>query len=244
MVAVVGTTITPYMQFYLQRAVAEKGIDEEELRLEQADAVVGSVWTNIIAIFIVVATATTIFAAGGSASATPPTPPRRSSRSRAPGRRAVRGRPVRRERPGGHDHADQHGLRDLRGLRLGVRRRQAVGDAPAFFAIYTFVLVVGRTGRAHPRDRPPAVILASQNLQGLLLPIVLVFMVLLVNDQRLMGRHANGRAAQRRRLGVRRAGGGARRRPARHDRPSRLRHRDRRLTWQPIARESRSIAWY
>ena len=58
MVAVVGTTITPYMQFYLQSAVAEKGIGEEELRLEQADAVVGSIWTNVIAIFIVVATAT------------------------------------------------------------------------------------------------------------------------------------------------------------------------------------------
>jgi NRAMP (natural resistance-associated macrophage protein)-like metal ion transporter len=43
MVAVVGTTITPYMQFYLQSAVAEKGIDEEELGLEQADAVVGSI---------------------------------------------------------------------------------------------------------------------------------------------------------------------------------------------------------
>jgi Mn2+/Fe2+ NRAMP family transporter len=41
MVAVVGTTITPYMQFYLQSAVAEKGIDEEELRLEQADAIGG-----------------------------------------------------------------------------------------------------------------------------------------------------------------------------------------------------------
>src|SRR5207342_76063 len=65
MVAVVGTTITPYMQFYLQSAVAEKGIDEEELRLEQADAIGGAVWTNVIAIFIVVATATTIFAAGG-----------------------------------------------------------------------------------------------------------------------------------------------------------------------------------
>ena len=65
LVAVVGTTITPYMQFYLQSAVAEKGIGEEELSLEQADAVVGSVWTNVIAIFIVVASATAIGAAGG-----------------------------------------------------------------------------------------------------------------------------------------------------------------------------------
>src|SRR5258705_10978335 len=62
MVAIVGTTITPYMQFYLQSAVAEKGIDEEELRLEQADAIGGAIWTNVVAIFIVVATAATLFA--------------------------------------------------------------------------------------------------------------------------------------------------------------------------------------
>src|SRR4051812_30083766 len=64
-VALVGTTITPYMQFYLQSAVAEKGIDEEELRLEQADAIGGAVWTNVIAVFIVIAAATTIHATGG-----------------------------------------------------------------------------------------------------------------------------------------------------------------------------------
>ena len=64
MVALVGTTITPYMQFYLQSAVAEKGIGEEELRLEQADAIGGAVWTNVIAVFIVIATAVTIFAVG------------------------------------------------------------------------------------------------------------------------------------------------------------------------------------
>src|SRR4051812_33698214 len=63
MVAVVGTTITPYMQFYLTSAVAEKGIDEEELGLEQADAIGGSIWTNVVAVFIVVATATTLFVA-------------------------------------------------------------------------------------------------------------------------------------------------------------------------------------
>src|SRR6476646_10831202 len=60
MVAVVGTTITPYMQFYLTSAVAEKGIGVDELALEQADAIGGSVWTNVIAIFIGVEAASTI----------------------------------------------------------------------------------------------------------------------------------------------------------------------------------------
>src|SRR5256712_7385904 len=68
-VALVGTTITPYMQFYLQSAVAEKGIGEEELGLERVDAVGGAVWTNVIAVFIVVATAATIHVASGNFSA-------------------------------------------------------------------------------------------------------------------------------------------------------------------------------
>ena len=58
--ALIGTTITPYMQFYLQSAVAEKGIGEDELVLEQVDSVGGAIWTNVIAVFIVIATALTL----------------------------------------------------------------------------------------------------------------------------------------------------------------------------------------
>ena len=105
LVAVVGTTITPYMQFYLTSAVAEKGIGVEELRLEQADAVGGSIWTNVIAIFIVVAAATTIGVAGGTitsaadaAQALEPVAgawPRRCSRSACSGRACWRRRSCR-----------------------------------------------------------------------------------------------------------------------------------------------------
>jgi Mn2+/Fe2+ NRAMP family transporter len=68
-------------------------------------------------------------------------------------------------------------------------------DAPSFFGIYTFVLAIGAIVVLLPGLDPIPVILASQNLQGLLLPAILIFMVLLVNDRRLMGRHANGRKA-------------------------------------------------
>ena len=105
MVAVVGTTITPYMQFYLTSAVAEKGIGEEELRLEQADAIGGSIWTNVIAIFIVVAAATTIGVAAGRSrrprtrpgrwSRSPGGSPRRCSRSGCSGRACWRRRSCR-----------------------------------------------------------------------------------------------------------------------------------------------------
>ena len=79
------------------------------------------------------------------------------------------------------------------GWESGVDKR--FGDARAFFSIYTFVLVAGALVVLIPGLDLLPVIVASQNLQGLLLPIVLVFMVLLANDRRLMGDHRNGRVA-------------------------------------------------
>ncbi len=77
------------------------------------------------------------------------------------------------------------------GWESGLGKR--FGDARAFFTIYTLVLVVGALVVLIPGIDLLPVIIGSQNLQGLLLPIVLVFMVVLVNDRRLMGHHANGR---------------------------------------------------
>jgi Mn2+/Fe2+ NRAMP family transporter len=195
MVALVGTTITPYMQFYLQSAVAEKGIDEEELRLEQADAIGGAVWTNVVAVFIVVATATTIFAVGGSvetaedaARALGPVAGELSSALFAFGLfgasvLAATIMPI----------STAFVICEAFGWESGVGK--PLRDAPAFFGIYTFVLAVGALVVLIPGLDLIPVMIGSQNLQGLLLPIVLVFMVLLVNDERLMGRHRNGRRA-------------------------------------------------
>jgi len=195
MVAVVGTTITPYMQFYLQSAVAEKGIGEEELRLEQADAVGGAIWTNIIAVFIVVATASTIFAAGGSISTA-------EDAARALG-------PVAGELSTALFAIGLFGASVLAatimpistafviceafGWESGVDKR--FEDARPFFGIYTFVLGLGALLVLIPGLDLLPLIVASQYLQGLLLPVVLVFMVVLVNDGRIMGHHRNGRVA-------------------------------------------------
>src|SRR4051812_34200756 len=195
MVALVGTTITPYMQFYLQSAVAEKEIDEEELRLEQVDAVGGAIWTNVIAIFIVVATALTIGVAGGTiesasdaARALEPAAGSLATTLFAIGLfgasvLAATIMPI----------STAFVICEAFGWESGVGQR--FRDAPAFFSIYTFVLALGALIVLIPGLPLLPIILLSQNLQGLLLPVVLVFMVLLVNDRRLMGRHANGRLA-------------------------------------------------
>ena len=195
MVAVVGTTITPYMQFYLTSAVAEKGIAEDELGLERADAIGGSVWTNLIAVFIVVATATTIGAVGGqistasdAARALEPVAGRLAEGLFAIGLfgasvLAATIMPI----------STAFVICEAFGWESGVDKR--FSDARAFFSIYTFVLVAGALIVLLPGLDLLPLIVASQNLQGLLLPIVLVFMVVLVNDKRLMGRHRNGRVA-------------------------------------------------
>ena len=196
LVAVVGTTITPYMQFYLQSAVAEKGIGEEELRLEQADAVVGSVWTNVIAVFIVVATAAAVVAGGAALTIT-------SAADAAKALEPVAGpfaevlfgiglfgasvlaatiMPI----------STAFVICEAFGWESGVGKR--FSDAPVFFGIYTFVLALGAiVVLLVPEGSLVGIIVGSQNLQGLLLPIVLVFMVKLVNNKRLLGTHANGR---------------------------------------------------
>ncbi len=195
MVAVVGTTVTPYMQFYLTSAVAEKGIAEDELGLEQADAIGGSIWTNLIAVFIVVATATTIGVAGGAIT---------SASDAAQALEPVAGKLAEGLFAVGLFGASVLAatimpistafvICEAFGWESGVDKR--FGDARAFFSIYTFVLVAGALIVLLPGLDLLPVIVASQNLQGLLLPIVLVFMVVLVNDKRLMGRHRNGRVA-------------------------------------------------
>jgi Mn2+/Fe2+ NRAMP family transporter len=195
MVAMVGTTITPYMQFYLQSAVAEKAIGEEELHLERADAIGGAIWTNVIAVFVVIATAVTIHSVGGRVETAAD---------------AARGlEPVAGQLAEGLFALGLFGASVLAatimpistafviceafGWESGVGKR--FRDAPTFFSIYTFVLAVGALVVLLPGLDPIPLIVSSQNLQGLLLPVVLVFIVLLVNDRRLMGRHANGRAA-------------------------------------------------
>ena len=181
------------MQFYLTSAVAEKGIGVDELALEQADAVGGSVWTNVIAIFIVVAAATTIGVAGGTIT---------SAADAAQALEPVAGQLAEALFAVGLFGASVLAatimplstafvICEAFGWESGVDKRFV--DARAFFSIYTFVLAAGALVVLIPGLDLLPVIIASQNLQGLLLPVVLVFMVLLVNDRRLMGDHRNGR---------------------------------------------------
>ena len=193
MVAVVGTTVTPYMFFYLQASVAEKGLGAEELPLERADALIGALWTNVIAVFIVIVTAVTLFGSGLSITTA--------------GDAAVALRPV----AGGLAEGmfafglfgasvlaatvipltTSYAVCESFGWESGVSRK--FREAPAFMGLYTALIVIGAVVVLIPGLPLIGVIVVSQNLNGILLPIILVFMLRLVNNPRIMGSYTNPR---------------------------------------------------
>ena len=191
MVTVVGTTITPYMFFYLQSSVADKGLGPEELRLEQVDAVLGAAWTNVIALFIVIATATTIFGSG--------------ARIESAADAALALEPLAGDAAGilfaiGLFGASvlaatvmplttSYAVCESFGWESGVSRR--FREAPAFMGLYTALIVIGALVVLIPGLPLIGLILASQLLNGMLLPVILVFMLRLANNPRIMGRYTN-----------------------------------------------------
>ena len=191
MVATVGTTVTPYMFFYLQSSVADKGLGPEELAYERGDAVLGAVWTNVIALFIVVVTAVTLFRAGVTINSAAD-----AARALAP----VAGNFAEVLFAVGLFGASvlaatvmplttSYTVCESFGWESGVSRR--FSEAPVFMGLYSALIVIGAAVVLIPGLPLTGLILVSQNLNGILLPIILVFMLRLVNNPRIMGRHVN-----------------------------------------------------
>ena len=191
MVATVGTTVTPYMFFYLQSSVADKGLGPEELSLERADAILGGVWTNVIAVFIVVVAGVTLFPRGIHV---------QSAQDAAQALAPVAGNLAEGLFAFGLFGASvlaatvmplttSYAVCESFGWESGVSRK--FSEAPVFMGLYTALIVVGAVVVLVPGLPLIGVILVSQNLNGILLPIVLIFMLRLVNKPRLMGEHTN-----------------------------------------------------
>jgi Mn2+/Fe2+ NRAMP family transporter len=191
MVATVGTTVTPYMFFYLQSSVADKGLGPEELTYERADAILGAVWTNAIALFIVVVTAVTLFGSGivltGAEDAARALAPIAGDFAQALFAFGLFGASVLAATV--MPLTTSYTVCESFGWESGVSRR--FREAPVFMGLYTALIVVGALIVLIPGMPLTALIVISQNLNGILLPIILVFMLRLVNNPRIMGRHVN-----------------------------------------------------
>jgi NRAMP (natural resistance-associated macrophage protein)-like metal ion transporter len=192
-VALVGTTITPWMQFYLQASVVDKGLREDELAYGRADVFVGSVFTDVVAFFIIVATASTLYATGHTQIT--------SAADAAQGLAPVAGQFAKALFVAGLAGASllaasvlplstSYAITEAFGWERGVGR--SVREAPAFFTIFTGLIVIGALAILIPGLPLTPVTILSQDVDGLILPAILVFMFILINDKRIMGKRANG----------------------------------------------------
>jgi NRAMP (natural resistance-associated macrophage protein)-like metal ion transporter len=193
LMGVIGTTIAPWMQFYQQSSVVEKDIKISQYKYSKLDVIVGSFMVNVIAFFIVVVCANTLFTNGirietaaDAAKALKPLAGENCSLLFAFGllNASIFSACI---LPLSTAYTVCEGM----GWELGVNRR--FSEAPEFYTLYTAIIVIGAGVILLPNVPLIWIMLMSQATNGLLLPFVLIFMLLLVNNKRLMGEHTNTR---------------------------------------------------
>ncbi|HZB95558.1 MAG TPA: divalent metal cation transporter, partial [Herpetosiphonaceae bacterium] len=193
-VGTVGTTITPYMQLFQQSGVVEKGVARQHYGPERIDAYVGSVFSNLIAAFIIIATAATLHVAGktdidsaqAAAQALKPVAGRFAEALFAIG---LLGASL--LAAGVLPLATAYSLSETFGMRKGVNldfRR-----ARFFLGTFSVLIALGAAAALIPNVPLIGLLIGVQVLNGILLPIILVFLLLLLNDERLVANLRNGR---------------------------------------------------
>lgn len=194
-IALIGTSITPYMQLFLQSSVVDKGSTEDDLGAVRADVISGSIFAEVVAGFIIITTAFTLFPHGFAGHGV------NSAQDAATALAPLAG-----------VHAQQLFAVGLIGASLlaaavlplstafvvceafGAERsvQNSFADAPLFFTIFIGLLVVGAGIMLIPGVPIAGVAIGTQTLDGILLPILLVFIIILANDRRLLGSRKNG----------------------------------------------------
>lgn len=191
-VAIVGTTISPYMQVYIQSSVVEKGITAESYRRTRTDVWVGTIFAILIVFFIVISTAATlhrhgiqIHTAADAARALRPLAGRYAEALFAVGLFGASMLAA-----GVLPLATAYSVSEALGFEKGVSR--SFREAPIFIGIFTFLVAVGAAIAVLPDLPLIQVLLVTQVINGLLLPVILFAILRLVNDKEIMGAHVNG----------------------------------------------------
>jgi Mn2+/Fe2+ NRAMP family transporter len=192
-VGIVGTTIAPWMQFYLQAAIVEKGVRASSYRLARWDVVIGGIFAIIVVFFITVACAATMYSshreittAGQAAQALRPLAGPYASTLFAVGllNAALFAACI---LPLSTAYTVCEGIGWERGLDQRFR------NAPQFYLLYTGLIVLGAGIVLMPRVRLLKIMLFSQVMNGLLLPVILILMLTLISRRSLMGGLASSR---------------------------------------------------
>ncbi len=192
-IGLVGTTIAPWMQFYLQASVVEKNILAKDYKHSRLDVILGSIIVTVVAGFIVLTCAATLFKAG--------------IRVETASDAALALKPLAGEYCSvlfafGLLNASLFAASILplstaflvcegMGWEAGVNKKFA--EAPQFYGLYSLLIVFGAGVILLPKIPLFSVMYVSQIINGIVLPVILVFMLILVNNKKLMGEHANRR---------------------------------------------------
>ncbi|MDE3190069.1 MAG: Nramp family divalent metal transporter [Acidobacteriota bacterium] len=193
-IATAGTTITPFMQLYVQSAVVERGIGTDELRAEQLEVTSGSIFANVVASFIIIATGATLFVHG-----------EKTVNNAADAARALK--------PFAGRFAEvlfgvgllgasllaaailpvtaAYVIAETFGFEKGIRLRPR--EAPVFVAVITILIGIGTLVAIIPGVPVISLLVAVQVVNGILLPVTLFFVWRLAANRELMGDYANGR---------------------------------------------------
>jgi Mn2+/Fe2+ NRAMP family transporter len=191
-IGVIGTTIAPWMQFYLQSSVVEKGITEKQYGASRLDVIVGCIFTDVVAWFIVVACAATLFVHGHFDV--------KDGAEAAQSLRPLAGNYAYILFSVGLFNASLFAASILpistayavcEGLGFESGLDKKFSEAPFFYWLYTGLIVAGAGVILWPHLPLVKITILSQVVNGAVLPFVLIAMLVLINKRELMGRHIN-----------------------------------------------------
>jgi len=191
LIGIIGATVAPWMQFYMQASYVEKGIEYKNYHIVKWDVIIGCIITNVVAFFIIVACSTTLFkngiainSASEAALALKPLAGKYASILFAIGLAnaslfAASILPL----------TTAYYICEGMGWNAGVNK--SFKEAPQFFGLYTAIIVFGAVFVLIPNLPLLFIMYLSQVINGLVLPFVLIFIIKIINDKEIMGEHVN-----------------------------------------------------
>jgi NRAMP (natural resistance-associated macrophage protein)-like metal ion transporter len=191
-IGLVGTTIAPWMQFYLQASIVEKGVKTEDYKFARFDVVMGSVIVHIVAFFIILVCAETLFKNGLRIE---------TAKDAALSLKPLAGKYCSYLFAFGLVNASLFAASILplsttylicEGLGWEVGIDKKFEEAPQFYGFYSLMIFLGAGIILYPDLPLIRIMYFSQVINGMVLPFVLIFMLLLINDRKLMGELTNG----------------------------------------------------
>ena len=194
LMALIGTTITPFMQVYVQSSVVEKGMDRDDLRLARADVIIGTLFAIMIAAFIVISTGATLHTAGifevdSAATAANALVPVVGDYARYLFAIGLFGAAM--LAMGVLPLATAYSMSEALGFEKGLSR--TFREAPIFLGIFTGLIVIGCLVAMIPGIPQIKLLILTQGINGILLPVILVSIVNLANNREIMGDKVNTR---------------------------------------------------